>query len=170
MIQFMRDLVMPYRDPFHLQDLDYLKFKHVRDRLLFIHLNPVCLKLLIEMANYTKSKGHVLTVTSTVSSLSEDKRLGRVSDTHLTRRAFDIRTRDMSERVLDSLVEEFSTKYSSIGAKNLKGDSRLIVNESTHLHVQLDRLFSEQPISETLWNWATKQLNNRRNSGKILRN
>ena len=148
---------IPYPKPIELEPLEWVNFKHNKDRLLFVHLNPTCLCLLVRMANYTKSKGHILTITSTVSTKKEDTLLKRKSDTHLTRRAFDVRINDMSQPLIKDLIAEFNRTYAHLGAKAIDGSSRLIVHESDHLHVQLDRLFAEPPIDERLWNWASKQ-------------
>lgn len=122
-----------------------MKFKDdiVKDR--FHDMHPKAQELAAEMDAWSvKHHGQELTLTATVSTIEEDKELQRVSDTHRTRRAFDIRVKDLSEQHIAELCAEFRKTWSKYGAL-VKGVRTLIVyrphGTGVHLHVQLDRKF-----------------------------
>jgi hypothetical protein len=119
------------------------KSKHVEAR--FALLCDRAKELAIEMAVWAMNRYKIeLVFTATVSTKEEDKVLGRVSDTHRTGRAFDIRTAGLPEAFIAEFILHFETKYPKLGA------GKLIVNKAhgtgPHLHVQLNRTFAIVPI------------------------
>ena len=92
-----------------------------------------------------KNHGIELTITATVSTGDEDRTLGRLSDTHRTRRAFDIRTRNLPEKFITELTEYLNKKHGKWGAIT-SALPRLVVSKDhgtgPHLHIQLSRKFA----------------------------
>lgn len=97
-----------------------------------------------------ENHGIELTITATTSTSQEDKELGRLSDTHRTRRAWDIRTRDLEEDFLKELIDYTNKKYGKYGAV-VSAFPRLIVDKSKtsspHLHCQLSRKYALKELS-----------------------
>lgn len=91
-----------------------------------------------------KNYGIELTLTATVSTKEEDSALGRVSDTHRTGRAFDVRVRDLPESLIAELCAATRKAYGKYGAQS-NGAANLVVyrphGTASHLHVQLNRKF-----------------------------
>lgn len=123
-----------------------MKFKTdtVKDRFYLLH--PMAVKIAMEMDQYAQEKYNIeLTITSSVTTPQEDKELNRVSDTHRTRRAWDIRTKDLPDSLIAELCSVFRKKYGKLGAVS-NGQANLIVyrphGTGPHLHCQLNRKHS----------------------------
>jgi hypothetical protein len=117
-------------------------FKHEIDNHRFWYLHPQAIFIMAKMSQYCRMKNRDFVVTSTVSTLREDNKLGRKSSTHREGRAFDVSVQGWSQMFIDEFCAEFNLKYGTIGAVNSKGERRLIVDHkgtARHLHVQLDR-------------------------------
>lgn len=98
------------------------------------------------MDTYAKDNyGIEIMLTATVSTKEEDLALNRESDTHRTRRAFDVRTRDLPESLIAELCSIARKKYGQYGA-SVKGVPALVVyrphGSGPHLHVQLNRKYA----------------------------
>ena len=128
-----------------------MKFKDdiVKDR--FQDLAKEASRLAIEMDEWSvKNYGLELTLTETVSTRGEDTRLLRVSDTHRTRRAFDVRVKDLPESLVAELCSYFRKKYTNLGALTPNQRSLIVYKPhgtGPHLHVQLDRKYALPEIS-----------------------
>lgn len=123
-----------------------MKFKDDVVASGFEHMAPRAQELAIEMDQWTQTNyGIELTITATVSTHEEDRKLGRVSDTHRTGRAFDIRTRNLPDSLIAEFCAYFRKKYLKLGAL-VSGQYQLIVyrphGTGPHLHIQLKREFS----------------------------
>ena len=85
-----------------------------------------------------------ITITETVTTLEEDQRLNRQSDTHRTRRAADIRTINLKPEEKEFIIDFLNEKYKSSGAM-VNGVPNLVVDKphgsGPHLHIQLSRKF-----------------------------
>jgi hypothetical protein len=128
-----------------------MKFKDDVVAARYEDLHKYAKQLAEEMDKWSKDNhGTELTLTATVSSRDEDKELGRISDTHRTRRAFDIRTSNLSETLIEEMCTHFRKKYKNLGATTSTG-SQLIVNKphgtGGHLHVQLNRKYALPEIN-----------------------
>ena len=92
-----------------------------------------------------KNYGIELTITETTTTKEEDSALGRVSDTHRTGRAFDVRTRDLPESLIAELCAATRKAYGKYGAQ-VNGAASLVVyrphGSGPHLHIQLNRKFT----------------------------
>jgi len=122
-----------------------MKFKTPEVEARFKDLHPMAQKIATEMDEWSvKNYQTELTITATCSTTKEDKELGRVSNTHRTRRAWDIRTRDLSEEHIAKLCSYFRKKYNKHGAIT-DGGAQLIVykphGSGPHLHCQLNRTY-----------------------------
>jgi hypothetical protein len=99
---------------------------------------------------FHKEFGQELTLTATTSTLEEDVAIGRLSDTHRTRRAFDIRTKNIDEDWIADLIDYANKKYGKYGAV-VSAIPRLIVSKDhgtgPHLHIQLSRKFALKEIT-----------------------
>jgi hypothetical protein len=120
-----------------------MKFKTPEVETRFKDMHPIAQKIAIEMDSYAQTNFKIeLTLTTTVSTRHEDRSLGRVSDTHRTRRAFDVRTYDLPEAVIAEIIAVFNKKYGKLGAV-ASAKPQLIVHKpqgsGPHLHVQLNR-------------------------------
>lgn len=127
-----------------------MKFKDDIVAARFADMHPMAQKIATEMDQYAQNNyGIELTLTETASTKIEDKAVGRVSDTHRTRRAFDVRVRDLPEALIGELCSVFRKKYIIFGAFS-HGQKNLIVyrphGTGRHLHVQLSRLYQLQEI------------------------
>lgn len=104
--------------------------------------------LAVEMHLWAEAEGHTLTFTATFSTPEEDKKLGRVSDTHRTGRAFDIRTRDLPAEFISKFIEHFNTLYNRTMGAVTKDGPNLIVHKphgsGPHLHVQIRRDYEQK--------------------------
>lgn len=127
-----------------------MKFKDDVVESRFSDMHQYAQDIAKEMDEWSvKNHGKELTLTATVSTIAEDKELKRVSDTHRSRRAFDVRVKDLSETHIAELCAEFRKRYNKYGAV-VNNHRSLIVykphGSGPHLHVQLDRKFSLPPI------------------------
>ena len=99
--------------------------------------------IMFDMLVYCENRGYDFIVTSTVSTIAEDKKLGRVSRTHRESRAWDVSTigAGWDGVFIKNFITHFSKKYADYAAINTKGEKRLIVNHNSgngpHLHIQL---------------------------------
>lgn len=123
-----------------------MKFKTelVKERFKFMH--PVVQEIAKEMDEWAMKEFKIeLTLTQTYTTKEEDKEVGRVSDTHRTGRAFDVRTVDLPEALVANLCAVFRKKYRKLGAM-VSGNPNLIIYKphgtGPHLHVQLNRKFT----------------------------
>lgn len=127
-----------------------MKFKDDVVSMRFEDMHKTAKAIAIDADEWSqKNHGIELTLTSTVSTSQEDRTLGRVSDTHRTRRAFDIRTKNLPDTFIEELTEYLTKKYGKWGAI-ASALPRLVVNKAhgtgPHLHIQLSRKFALQEI------------------------
>ena len=91
-----------------------------------------------------------ITLTETVTTEKEDEAVLRKSDTHRTRRAFDVRTNDLPEGCVAYIIKEIRKKYGMFGAL-ANNQKNLIVYKphgtGPHLHVQVSRKFQLPTIA-----------------------
>lgn len=128
-----------------------MKFKDDIVESRFPDLNVTAQKIATEMYNYVMEVyGKEITITTTVSTKKEDTELSRVSDTHRTRRAFDIRTGDLSTDIIEDLKKEFNKRYGKFGAVAFATPSLIVDRDhgtGPHLHIQLNRSYAMKELS-----------------------
>jgi hypothetical protein len=123
-----------------------MKFKDESIESRFSDMNITAQKIASEMSDWLMTNfGKELIITATVSTRKEDAVIKRISDTHRTRRAFDVRTSNLEENEISELIEYFTLRYGKFGAV-ASAIPQLIVNRShgtgPHLHVQLNRKYA----------------------------
>lgn len=128
-----------------------MRFKTLKAEHRFSDLGELLQKIVIEMDEYAQDKYDIqLTITETVTTLEEDKAVNRLSDTHRTRRAVDIRVEDLPESLIAELCAVFRKKYGKHGAI-ASAMPQLIVYKphgtGPHLHVQVSRKYSLKEIN-----------------------
>jgi hypothetical protein len=128
-----------------------MKFKDDIIAARFDDMNELAKNIAEDMDKWSQDNhGIELTITATTSTSAEDKELGRVSDTHRTRRAWDIRTRNLDEDLLKELIEYTTKKYGKYGAVT-SAFPKLIVHKDhgtgPHLHCQLNRKYALKELS-----------------------
>ena len=128
-----------------------MKFKTPEVESRFKDLCPLSQTIAKDMDNFCKKKYNIeITLTATVSTHEEDKELKRESDTHRTRRAFDVRTIDLPESLIAELCAYTRKRYNKEGARTSDGPALIVYKPhgtGSHLHVQLNRNHSLPEIN-----------------------
>lgn len=126
-----------------------INFKHEKDMILFSSLHPILIMIYADLDWYAKSRHFIsLTVTETISTASEDKKLNRVSSSHRECRAIDIRTKDLDTFVVADLVEYINNKpeYKKYHYLANSGATRLAYwhnnGNGDHLHLSINKSFA----------------------------
>lgn len=127
-----------------------MNFKNKTVESRFKDLHPTLQALCKYMDSYVRENELDFTLTETCTTPDEDKALNRVSDSHSTRRAVDIRTKDWPEWFREKFIKHFTEKFGEIGAVNAEGESRLLVYHDSgfgpHIHCQLERSRYSLPV------------------------
>jgi hypothetical protein len=97
-----------------------------------LHINV--LFMFSEICRYCESRNMPVTITSIFSDRKDVK---RVSNTHETKRALDLRTRDWTEVQILDLETWCNIEFESIGAISRSGGSRAALYHNRHLHIQV---------------------------------
>ena len=126
-----------------------INFKHGRDVMLFSKLNPILIMIFSDLWNYAYETHNIhLTVTETISTYEEDMSLGRVSDSHRTKRAIDIRTKDLPSPIVQDLIEYINShdSYEKYRYVSRSGVKRLAYwhdsGNGEHLHLAIHSKFA----------------------------
>jgi hypothetical protein len=124
-----------------------LKFKDELTEQRFEKMKLTTKWLAVEMHLWALQHGVTLVFTATWSTAEDDKKLGRISDTHRTGRAFDIRTKDLSPEFLEAFQTYFNTLYNEkMGAVTKQGPALIVYKPhgtGPHFHVQIRRDYGE---------------------------
>jgi len=102
------------------------------DDLKKLHINV--LYMFSEICRYCESRNMPVTITSIFSDRKDVK---RVSNTHETGRAIDIRTKDWTEEQILDLETWCCVEFADIGAISHSGGSRAALYHENHLHIQV---------------------------------
>ena len=123
-----------------------MKYKDETIAARFKDMHEFAQRIATEMDEWSqKTYGIELTLTATCSDNREDKELGRSSDTHRTRRAWDIRVRDLPESLIAELCSYFRKKYNKYGAVSSNAPQLIVYKPhgtGPHLHCQLNRKYA----------------------------
>lgn len=121
-------------------------FKSEKEYSRHLHLHPVALLVMWSMWSYCFENNLEFMVTSSVSTLAEDSNIGRVSSTHRSGRAFDLRNRSWSLWEIKKFENHFNEKFKKYGAIDSRGNRRLVVSiphgNGPHFHVQIERKYA----------------------------
>jgi hypothetical protein len=126
-----------------------IEFKNEKDKMLFSLLHPAIIMIYSDLYLYAKEKHNVnLVVTQTISDKEQDQALNRVSDSHRTGRAIDIRTKDLDITIINDLVEYINTrwvykKYHYTARSGVKRLAYYHVGSAEHIHLAIGAQFSQ---------------------------
>jgi len=122
-----------------------MQFKHRKDMELFFKLHPILMAIMVDMYSYCYDNNMPFVVTDTISTTQEDKELGRISSSHRTHRAADVRVRGWDNLELKDFQNYFNEKYKDVAAVSKSGDKNLfLVHNSGHgiRHIQIHSKYS----------------------------
>jgi len=127
-----------------------MRFKDETIEARFKDMHSLAQTIALDADEWSQKKYDIeLTITATTSTTEEDRLLGRVSDTHRTRRAFDIRTRNLPEAFIAELISYLTKKYGKYGAVS-SALPKLVVSKihgtGPHLHIQLSRKYASKEL------------------------
>lgn len=127
-----------------------MKFKYPKDYYLTLCMHPITIMVLGYSAYICSEMQVPFEVTSTVSDLKEDQRLGRTSSSHREGRAFDISIRGWTTDDIDNFKLDLEKKFGEYGAVSARdGVKRLVVvhtGTAPHIHIQISALFNNEDI------------------------
>lgn len=123
-------------------------FKYKKDQERIFHCHPILLMILFDMKSYFDKHNFRFEITSTVSTLEEDKKLGRVSSTHRSGRAVDLSIRELDVYQVNTIRREFNAKYAQFAAISPHtGKPNLVVvhtGTAPHIHLQIHSRYSRE--------------------------
>lgn len=136
-----------------------MKFKDEKDMELFYKLHPVLQLIFMDMNFYSfVNFGKQLVITDTISTLEEDKKLGRKSLSHREFRALDISTNNLTDIEASEIRDYINYKpdYKEYHYLSNAGMYRLaFIHDSgngEHFHVAIH--------SKYKWNDSLKKFDN----------
>ena len=124
----------------------FITFKQPGQGSTLMFMHPLIVMVMFDMASWCNSRGISFVVTDTISTIKKDKKLGRTSDSHRTRRAFDLRSRNFSSVEQQAFIKYFNSKYDQIASVS-ESDlvSRLVdfhgEGDNLHFHISLHSRF-----------------------------
>lgn len=131
-----------------------IQFKHENDKEMITTLHLSLLAIFFDFANYAKERHNWdVVVTDTKSTPEEDKKLGRVSDSHQLGISIDFRTIGVDEYVIDDCVDyiESNPKYEKYKYMSFSGVRRLVLlhnnGNGRHGHMQIHKSFATKKIT-----------------------
>jgi hypothetical protein len=122
------------------------KDKNEIHELTIIH--PYLLVVLADLVRFCHdSKYPAPIITSLCRTTEENELVGGESDTHVTRRAFDISSRNYSSDQIKNIVTYLNTSWVKYAAMNTQGQIRLAVHHKVpggapHTHIQIAKRYS----------------------------
>jgi len=123
-----------------------MEFKHKEDMELFFKLHPILMAIMVDMYSYCYDNNMPFIVTDTISTTQEDKELGRISSSHRTHRAADVRVRGWDNLELKDFQNYFNEKYKDVAAVSRGGDKNLFLVHNSghgiHGHIQIHSKYS----------------------------
>lgn len=132
-----------------------INFKNKKDVEMFPLLHPVLIMIFSDLNWYAQWKHFTdLTVTATVSTKLEDKILNRVSDSHRTHRAIDIRTKDLDPFIVSDLINYINNKkeydnYKYVSNGGIKRLAYFHIGSAEHIHLAIHSRFSLKGLSKS---------------------
>ena len=128
-----------------------MNFKHEKDEKLFLSLSPILIMIYADLYYYARSRHNVeLVVTSTISTLEEDKKLGRTSSSHRQGRSLDVRTRDIDIWIIQDIMRYINEKKAYVKYKYMSnsGSRRLAYlhdnGNGMHMHLAIHSQFKNR--------------------------
>jgi hypothetical protein len=128
-----------------------IEFKNKKDKELFFHLHPALLFIFMDMNWYSVTNfGESLVITDTISTPKEDKKLGRVSDSHQKAICIDIGVRNLNIFQVQELVKYINNKkeYENLKYLSYTGKKRIAYfhnnGNGDHIHTQINKKYSKE--------------------------
>lgn len=122
-----------------------INFKDEKDMKLFFLMHPLLQMIIMDGSWWAYQRGLDYTITDTVSTIEQDKKLGRVSVSHSEKRAADLRSVNWAKSDKDDFKNYLSSKYGIHGAMSHSGKVKLVVlhdsGHGEHFHIQLHSKF-----------------------------
>lgn len=114
------------------------------NRILESH--PVLLYIVSGFVIWAISEKIPVRITDSVTSLTEDQALKRVSKTHREGRAVDISTRGWNAKQIQMSIDFLNSAYIHFAALDVMGKPRLVVHHDSgtgpHLHIQINKAYA----------------------------
>ena len=102
----------------------------------FKKLKPNLMYIFSMVLKYCDERKMQVTITSI---FSDRENVNRVSSTHETFRAIDLRTRDWTEDQIMELERYLNSAFLSFGAITKSGNRRVALYHNRHLHIQVEK-------------------------------
>lgn len=131
-----------------------MQFKKEEDKELFYLLHPALILIFADMYNYAHEKhGVSLFITQTVSTREVDESLKRVSDSHLERRAIDIRTKNLDAFIVNDIIEYINNKseykkYHYLSNMQKRRLAYFHIGTAEHIHLAINSIYALDPVNK----------------------
>lgn len=115
-------------------------------------LHPYALIVFAGLVAYCHDRGYPAPViTSIARTYEENMKDGAESDSHVTLRAFDVRSTCYTQKEIDDLVSYLNKEFAQYAAVNKQGNRRLAVYHAVeggqfHFHIQVHARFRLPPF------------------------
>lgn len=123
-----------------------IKDDHEAEELKYLH--PYALLIFADIVRFCyDSKIPAPTITSLLRTQEEEAAAGAESTSHLTRRAFDLRSKDYTKSQIESVCNYINTHWIKYAAKNSQGQIRgaiyhRVEGGAFHFHIQISAAFA----------------------------
>lgn len=125
-------------------------FKNPKDATHLMHLHPMVVLIMVDMILYVSANGYNPVITSVIRTPDQNRRVGSVSDTHVTGRSFDVRCKDWDNNFKKEFKTYFENKYKGHGAIGQDGTEKLVVihgeGDNNHCHIQVARVYGDPMV------------------------
>ena len=94
-----------------IESRQFVKFKDNRFLNHLPYLHPKIAMVMFDMADWCYIRNIPFVLTDVISTERRDRKLGRVSDAHRTKRAFDLRSHTFPPGMKANFIYTFNRKY-----------------------------------------------------------
>jgi hypothetical protein len=128
--------------------MQFFSFKDESEWKELQYLHPAALMVFADLVRFCHdSKMPAPVITCLLRTPEENEAVGAESDSHVTRRAFDVRSSTYTKGQIESIVNYMNTQWTKYAAINSHGQVRLAVHHKTtqgalHFHFQINRRYS----------------------------
>jgi hypothetical protein len=115
-----------------------------QDRWKYLH--PIAVMIFCDLILWCEENNLPCVMTDSVSDEAEDRKIQRMSDTHRTRRAFDISLNGWGDIQKNACIQAMTLKWNKYAALGGDGRPRLCYGDvhgtGPHIHFQINRKYS----------------------------